>query len=100
MRAIFQIRRFNPETEKPEPYFQDYGLELEQSDTVLDGLIKIRERIDESLALRCSCRGAICGSCGMRINGHAVLACKIKVISLAGENGNIRVETDEQYADH
>lgn len=92
MPTIFRIKRFNPESESPQPYFQEYELETEQSDTVLDALIKIRESIDESLALRCSCRGAICGSCGMRINGHATLACKTKVVSLESPDGTVQVE--------
>ena len=35
--------------------------------SVLDALVKVREEIDPSLALRCSCRAAICGSCAMRV---------------------------------
>ena len=92
MHTTLRIRRFNPEQESAPPYFQDYALELEASDSVLDGLIKVRETIDDSLALRCSCRGAICGSCGMRINGHATLACKTKVVSVAPDGGTIQVE--------
>ena len=92
MLTTFRIRRFNPESESPQPYFDDYQLATERSDTVLDALIRIRETVDESLTLRCSCRGAICGSCGMRINGHAALACKTKVASLAASGEPIRVE--------
>ena len=65
---------------------------MDPSDSVLDGLIKIRETIDDSLTLRCSCRGAICGSCGMRINGHSALACKTKVVSVTSEGEAIQVE--------
>ena len=92
MQTTFRIRRFNPESESLAPYDQDYVLETEPSDTVLDGLIKIRESIDESLTLRCSCRGSICGSCGMRINGRATLACKTKVISMISDGGTLHVE--------
>ncbi len=92
MQTTFRVRRLNPETEHPTPYFQEYHLDLEHSDSILDGLIKIRETLDDSLALRCSCRGAICGSCGMRINGHAALACKTKVIAMAEEGKPIQVE--------
>ena len=92
MLTTFRIRRFNPESESPQPYFEDYRLVTERSDTVLDALIRIRETVDESLTLRCSCRGAICGSCGMRINGHATLACKTKVVSLASSGETIHVE--------
>ena len=92
MLTTFRIRRFDPESESPQPYFDDYQLATERSDTVLDALIRIRETVDESLTLRCSCRGAICGSCGMRINGHAALACKTKVAPLAAAGEPIRVE--------
>ncbi len=92
MNTTLRIRRFNPENPQPTAYFQEYHLEMEPSDSVLDGLIKIRETVDDSLTLRCSCRGAICGSCGMRINGHAALACKTKIISMASEGETIQIE--------
>ena len=92
MYTILRVRRFNPEQEQPQSYYQEYGLTISPSDTVLDGLIKIRETVDDSLTLRCSCRGAICGSCGMRINGHAQLACKTKMATMASEGGMIQVE--------
>ena len=92
MNTTLRIRRFNPEQKTPAPFYQEYQLELEPSDSVLDGLIKIRETLDDSLALRCSCRGAICGSCGMRVNGHATLACKTKIITATQEGDTIEVE--------
>ena len=92
MATTFRIRRFDPESAAPAPYFQEYVINTEPSDTILDGLIKIRETVDESLTLRCSCRGAICGSCGMRINGHAALACKTKVAASTASNTTVRVE--------
>ncbi|MDR4459682.1 MAG: succinate dehydrogenase iron-sulfur subunit [Nitrospirales bacterium] len=92
MHTTLRIRRFNPEQDRPSSYYQEYDLEIDPSDSVLDGLIKIRETIDDSLTVRCSCRGAICGSCGMRINGHATLACKTKMISVASQGETIQVE--------
>ena len=92
MHTTLRVRRYNPEAPQPISFFEDYALELDPSDTVLDGLIKIRETLDDSLTLRCSCRGAICGSCGMRVNGQATLACKTKVASLAPSGGMIAVE--------
>ena len=92
MQTILRVRRYNPENPQPAAYFESYDLELDPSDSVLDGLIKIRETLDDSLTLRCSCRGAICGSCGMRINGHAALACKTKVVSIAPSGETIEVE--------
>ena len=42
---------------------------------VLDGLIHIKNDMDNSLAFRRSCREGICGSCAMNINGKNTLAC-------------------------
>ena len=92
MHTTFRVRRLNPESNQPASYVQEYQLDLEHTDSILDGLIKIRETLDDSLSLRCSCRGAICGSCGMRINGQATLACKTKVITMAEDGKPIEVE--------
>ena len=92
LHTTLRVRRYNPEQDHPAPYYQEYDLSFDSSDSVLDGLIKIRETIDDSLTLRCSCRGAICGSCGMRINGHATLACKTKMISVTQPGDTIDVE--------
>ncbi len=50
--------------------------------TVLDGLFHIRDNIDPSLSFRASCRMGICGSCGMVINGKAMLACSTQIFDL------------------
>lgn len=94
MDVMLRIKRFDPESEKPGSYFKEYGLAIDESATVLDGLIKIREDIDGTLALRCSCRSAICGSCAMRVNGKAMLACNTKITdAISGtETGVVVIE--------
>lgn len=92
MEVTVTVKRFNPDIEQSQSYVQEYQIELEDTGTVLDGLIKIREEIDGSLALRCSCRSAICGSCAMRINGKAGLACNTKLVDVVDGNGNVEIE--------
>ena len=92
MDVTVRIRRFDPETEPQESYWQQYLLSIEDNATVLDALIKIREEVDGTLSLRCSCRSSICGSCAMRVNGHAVLACKTKASESVDSSGAITVE--------
>ncbi len=87
-----KIKRFDPETERPAPYWQEYAVSLPDNATVLDALIKIREEQDGTLTLRCSCRSAICGSCAMRINGHAALACKTPLSRVLDGNNAVVVE--------
>ena len=44
--------------------------------TVLDVLLAISRKEDESLAFRFSCRVGMCGTCLVRVNGKPVLACQ------------------------
>ena len=43
--------------------------------SVLDAILKIKDDTDGSIGIRCSCQQAICGSCGVRMNGKPGLAC-------------------------
>jgi succinate dehydrogenase / fumarate reductase iron-sulfur subunit len=92
MDVKLRIRRYDPESENPEPYWEDFSVSVEENATVLDALIKVREEVDGSLSMRCSCRSSICGSCAMRINGHAALACKTQVAGALSHEGTILVE--------
>ena len=69
-----RIRRYNPESGEA-PYWDEHTIELEGHRSVLEGLLQARARFDGSIGVRCSCRAAICGSCGVRINGQPGLAC-------------------------
>jgi succinate dehydrogenase / fumarate reductase iron-sulfur subunit len=73
-----KVRRFQPESGEG-PYWEEFGVELDPSLSVLDGLLQAKDREDGSLAVRCSCRAAICGSCGMKINGQSGLGCKTQI---------------------
>ena len=56
---------------------------------VLDALNHVKEELDPTLSYRWSCHMAVCGSCGMMINGEPKLACKA---FLRNYPGVIRVE--------
>jgi succinate dehydrogenase / fumarate reductase iron-sulfur subunit len=49
---------------------------------LLEALLGIQDEQDGTLSLRYSCRGAVCGSCAMRVNGNVVLACRTHVEEL------------------
>ena len=88
-----KIRRFDPESGEP-AYWADYDVELPPERSVLDGILQVKDREDASIAIRCSCRAAICGSCGVRINGRSALACNTRIGEAAerGRDGVITVE--------
>jgi len=83
MEVRFKIVR---QTQSSSPQLQTYILEIDPGKTVLDGLNQIKWDQDGSLAFRKNCRNTICGSCAMRINGRAVLACKENI---GGEIGRV-----------
>lgn len=91
MLVDFKIQKFNPEADN-EPYHRDYQIDLPERATVLDALYAIKEQQDGTLSFRSSCRSAICGSCAMRINGAAKLACKTRVVSEVEARGAVLVE--------
>src|SRR5262247_1588284 len=73
-----KVRRFQPESGEG-PYWESFDVDLDPTLSVLDGILQAKDRDDGSLAVRCSCRAAICGSCGMKINGQSGLGCKTQI---------------------
>jgi succinate dehydrogenase / fumarate reductase iron-sulfur subunit len=69
-----RLRRYDPESGEA-PYWDEHTIELEPHRSVLEGILQAKGRFDGSIGIRCSCRAAICGSCGVRINGEPGLAC-------------------------
>src|ERR1700752_2261638 len=70
-----KVRRYQPESGEG-AYWQEFKVDLAPDLSVLDGLLQVRDREDGSLVVRCSCRAAICGSCGMKVNGRSTPVCK------------------------
>jgi succinate dehydrogenase / fumarate reductase iron-sulfur subunit len=65
---------------------------LEDRTTVLDALVFAQREHDRSLAFRCACRAAMCGSCAMVINGSERLACKTPLASVSSGRKPVQVE--------
>ena len=75
MECTFKIFRYNPKKDK-EPRFQEYKVEAEPTERILDCLNKIRWEQDPGLSFRMSCAHGVCGSDGMKINGVCTIACQ------------------------
>src|SRR3954467_6513017 len=73
-----KVRRFKPEDQEG-PYWETFDVDLDPTLSVLDGLLQAKDNEDGSLAVRCSCRAAICGSCGMKVNAQAPLGVKTQI---------------------
>lgn len=79
--VTFKVFRFNPSADFV-PRWQEYKVKVDRGTSVLDALLTIKEEQDPTLSFRYSCRQAVCGSCGMMINGKQMLACFTRVLEL------------------
>lgn len=75
-RLRFEIFRYNPEDENSVPHTDVFELDETPFMTLYIALNQIRERQDPGLQFDFACRSAICGSCGMMVNGRPALACR------------------------
>ena len=71
---LLKIRRYDPKSGQA-AYWDEHAVELAETQSVLDAILKVRDEVDGSVGIRCSCQQAICGSCGVRMNGKPGLAC-------------------------
>ena len=77
-----RIRRFHKEKD-PQRWIETFQVEIRKGMNLLEALLRIQDEQDGTLSFRYSCRGAVCGSCAMRVNGRDVLACRTPVEDLS-----------------
>lgn len=80
-KVTFRVFRFNAESDYL-PYYKEYELVVSQDEVILDALSKIKALHDSTLTFRRSCRHGICGSCGIKVNNRATLACKERIFDM------------------
>lgn len=85
----FDIFRYDEARDDP-PRLQSFDIDIDPNNSLLAALTQIQEELDPSLAFRCACRGLVCGSCGMAVNGRPALACGTRLSDLPA--GRIVVE--------
>jgi succinate dehydrogenase / fumarate reductase, iron-sulfur subunit len=88
-----RLRRYDPEAGEG-PYWDEHTIELEPHRSVLEAILQAKDRFDGSIGVRCSCRQAICGSCGIRVNGEPALACHthLDAAKRSAKDGVIEIE--------
>lgn len=91
MQYRFKIKRFNPEKDQ-KAHWENYAVEAEPTDRILDALNSIKWGTDGTLTYRRSCAHGICGSDAMCINGRNRLACKVLMGDISKEANPITVE--------
>ncbi|MEM6615700.1 MAG: succinate dehydrogenase iron-sulfur subunit [Pseudomonadota bacterium] len=80
----FRVYRWNPDDDA-NPSVDTFFVDMDEcGPMVLDGLIKIKNEVDQTLTFRRSCREGICGSCAMNIDGTNTLACTKGIAEIKG----------------
>ncbi len=74
-KKTFVVTRFDPDRDE-QPTTRSYEIPCQSDWKVLDALNFIKDHVDPTLSHRWSCRMAVCGSCGMMVNGVPKLTCK------------------------
>ena len=100
MQVALKVWRYDAAT--GDRALREYEIDAPEEATLLDCLDIVKDKHDGSLAFRKSCRMMICGSCGMRMDGAAVLACKTRMYDIAQEGrvpvisamGNLPIRKD------
>src|SRR3954454_14217432 len=69
-----RIRRYDPDSGDG-AHWDEHTVDMPETQSVLDAILKVKDETDGSIGIRCSCQQAICGSCGVRMNGKPGLAC-------------------------
>src|SRR5207253_1317893 len=87
---------YDPESGQP-AYWEQLQVDLAPERSVLDAILRAKYDQDGSLSIRCSCQAAICGSCGVRINGMSRLACNTKLGEAADGAPNGPMEVDPEF---
>ncbi|MGZ5072179.1 MAG: 2Fe-2S iron-sulfur cluster-binding protein [Usitatibacter sp.] len=94
LRIVLQVLRYTPQ-QGAEPRFESFPVEFTRDLSVLPGLQKGKAEVDGALPVRWAGRMAICGSCGMMIDGVPKLACRAFLRDFLP--GPVRVEPLEHF---
>ena len=78
MNVELKIKRYNPEQDT-KPHWETYGVQVEETDRVIDAMHEVKWHQDGTLSFRRSCVHGVCGSDAMVINGSNALACALLI---------------------
>lgn len=84
--------RIHRQKEGQAPYFQDFRLEVDPDEYVLDAVERVWAFLDRSLCFRHACHHSTCGACGMRVNNVEKLTCITAIRDVTQDGGTVKVE--------
>ncbi len=74
------------------PRYDSFTLEVNPDEHVLDAIERVWAFHDRSLTFAHACHHAVCGACGMVVNGVEKLTCVTPIRSLTQNHGTLRID--------
>ena len=74
------------------PKFQEFTLEIDPNEYVLDAVERVWAFQERSLTFRHACHHSVCGACGMRVNGVEKLSCITRLRDITTDGSTVKVE--------
>jgi len=74
------------------PHYDEFKLEVDPDEYVLDTVERVWAFHDRTLCFRHACHHSTCGACGMRVNGVEKLTCITTVRSVTSNGSTLLVE--------
>lgn len=74
------------------PYFDDFRLEVDPEEYLLDAIERIWAFEDRSLVFAHACHHTTCGACGMRVNSVEKLTCNTLLKEVTSNGATLKVE--------
>ncbi len=75
-----------------EPHYDDFKMEVDPEEYVLDAVERVWAFMDRTLCFRHACHHSTCGACGMRVNGREKLTCITYISDVTQDGGTLKVE--------
>jgi succinate dehydrogenase / fumarate reductase iron-sulfur subunit len=74
------------------PHFDEYKMEVDPDEYVLDAVERVRAFMDRTLCFRHACHHSTCGACGMRVNDVEKLTCITYIRDVTHNGATLKVE--------
>jgi succinate dehydrogenase / fumarate reductase iron-sulfur subunit len=82
MEELASFLVYRKDIDSDTPHYEHYDVPIFQGMNLLEALFYIQDHLDSTFAFRYSCRGAICGSCGVTVDKIPTLACRSLVATV------------------
>jgi len=74
------------------PRFEDFPMEVDPDEYVLDAVERVWAFMDRTLCFRHACHHSTCGACGMRVNDQEKLTCITLIRDVTRDGATLKVE--------